>query len=486
MRIFIALAAGAFAIGIPGKINIKNDFVSAGGAIAVVVFIYMVNPAGWKEESDCNARNFRAIVYVDNQLTKDVEVIFPALGKSAFTDNYGAINVEYLPQQISLPFKVIFKYKTVVDTTVSLDALSNNKTEFFLKAKNTAGQNTSLSNNSLSVNFGDLNLNISLINPNKTDPVYVYADTVAYHFSANGDSVFIKPASAILSLLNKGGVVSGNENPWCINLPQFDFKLSNNSDEAIFLNEIQVAVSSSSANNKALIVPSGVSAISFSNNGWGDAKDVKLDFNVVPAKFYKGWAQTSYRHHYQYPLLKRNQPWKEGDPEPSNANDEGGAGIFIDLHSLMKQYGISQEAFEAGEYADLKKPNDPKTKKYKKLAGNYDEGGMAYGLLSYTDTDGIVKQLKFQSAFEISSGYGADLPEGEAYNTKFKTSGNNYQLSSSISRGIKPKDFDRFSLVYGAGQSSKHIFKLSFLYNSKKITLPYVFVLDYFNTPDGV
>jgi len=481
-RIFIAIAAGAFAVSIPGKINIKNDFVAAGGSIAVVVLVYLINPAGWKEESNCSSKNFRAIVYVDNQLTKDVEVIFPSLGKSAFTDNYGAINVEYLPQQVSFPFKVLFKYKSSVDTVVSLSVLSDDKAEFYLKTQMLTNHESNLSSNSLSVNFGDLNLNVSLINSDKTSPDYTYGDTVSYSFSGKGDSIFVKPASKIFSLMNSGKPITGSNNFWCINYPQFDFKLVNNNDEAIFMNEIQLSVLRSQPDNKALIVPGGLDAISFTNVGWGSATDIQLDFNVAPKKSYKGWSAAPYRHHYEYKILRRVKNWKE----PNSGADNANRFIDVKLTGLMKQYGISEEAFELGGNADLQNPNDPNTIKFKKLAGDYDEGGVAYGTLSYADTDGKRKQIKFQTPFEITSGFGASMPEGEAYNMKFKLSGNDYQLSAPISRGIKPKDFDRFSLIYGAAQSSRHIFKLSFLYNSKKITLPYVFVLDYFNTPDGV
>jgi len=481
-RIVMALAAGAFAASIPGKINIKNDFVTAGGAIAVVVLVYMVNPAGWKEDGDCNSKNFRAIVYVDNQLTKDVEVIFPTLGKSAFTDSYGAINVEYLSQQVKLPFKVIFKYKSSIDTAVNLNELTNDKQEFYLKTQSLTGHSGTLSSNSLSVNFGDLSLNISLTNPNKTSPDYTYSDTVSYSFSGKGDSVFVKPGSKFLSLINSGQVITASNDFWCINYPQFDFKFANNTDEAIFMNEIQLEVAGSKPENRALIVPAGLGMISFTNVGWGTATNVKLEFNIVPKKLYRGWSSGPYKHHYDYQALKRVKNWQEKDEGTGSEN----RAIDIHLNALLKQYGIPEEAFELGGEADLKNPNDPATKKFKKLTGDFDEGGVAFGTFAYKDADGTIKQLKFQTPFEIASGYGAAMPEGEAYTMRFKVSGNDYSLNAPISRGIKPKDFDRFSIVYGAGQSSKHSFRLSFQYNSKKITLPYIFVLDYFNTPDGV
>ncbi|KQS36101.1 hypothetical protein [Pedobacter sp. Leaf194] len=480
-RIVIAIAAGAFAASIPGKINIKNDFVTAGGSIAVVVFVYLVNPAGWKEESDCSSKNFRAIVYVDNQLTKDVEVVFPALGKSAFTDTYGAINVEYLAQQLQAPVKLIFKYKSAIDTTITINALTNNKVEFYLKTQTIIKSNSNLSSNALSVNFGDLNVNVSLINPNKTNPDFPYSDTVSYTFSGKGDTIFVKPASKTLSLLSSHSVITASNDFWCINYPQFDFKLANNSDEAIFMNEIQLAVSKSLPDNSALIVPSGLGAITFLNVGWGTATNVRIDFDILAKKDYRQWLEGPYKNHYQYQALKRVINWRELD-QPSQEKRS----INIDLPALLKPYGIPPEAFELGGNADLSNPNDPETRKFKKLVGRFDAGGMAYGTVSYQDSDGKEKQLKFQTPFEISSGYGAAMPEGEAYTLKFKPSGEAYALSSPISRGIKPKDFDRFSIVYGATQSSKHIFKLSFLYNARKITLPYVFVLDYFNTPDGV
>jgi hypothetical protein len=480
-RIFIAIAAGAFAATIPGAINFKNKIVAASGALGVLVLVYLVNPVGWKDADGCSIKAFKAIVYVDGQLTKDVEVTFPLLGKSASTDAFGSINVEYLDQQVRFPFKVIFKYKSVVDTIINLTAIDQAKMEFFLKSNTKINHTTSLSENSISFSYNEIDINMALLSPNKTDETYTYDDTVSYHFLNKGDTIFIKPSSRLIRLRESNAVIPNMDNYFCINLPQLDLKFTNNSNEAIFMNEIQMAVSASNPNNVAVIVPKGGGTISFLNEGWGNATDLKLDFNITPAKTYQTWKSEVYKHHYSFPVLKSdrtdlNVSVDENEDKP----------VEVDLRALLKQYGISEKAFEYGEQADLNNPNNAYTKLFRNAVGDYDKGGMAYGTLAYTDSDGRKKQMKFQSWFEISGGYGADMPEGQKYTTKFKTLGNDYLISTPVSQGLKPKDFDRFSLVFGANQASKHYFKMSFLYNSKKITLPYVFVLDYFNTPLGV
>ncbi len=469
-RILIAIAAGAFAATIPGAMKFTNTMLTATGAVAVFALVYLVNPAGWKEEGDCTLKNFKATIYIDGKLKKDVEVIFPSLGKSSFTDSYGTVNMDYSVQQIKYPFKIIMKYKTEIDTTVVVDKSLEDVKELQLKSDNKIKTEGNLSDNSISFQYGDLNLNLSLINTNKTDPEYNYEDTVSYRFSKSSDTIYINPHSRILNQIKEDKPVKGLTEEICLNYPMFDFKIANNTDEAIFLNEIQLGVIKSEGNNSAFILPQGISAIGFYNAGWGDAKNVSVAFSVSPDKTYSGWKNQNWQHQIRFGTVGK------GGTESAYAS--------IEIRELMKDYGLTEQAFELGEMADLKDPINKYNAAFQNAAGDFDQGGIAYGIFSYTDANGENRKLKFETSFEISGGYGAVAPISAEYNTKLKTNGQNYTLSTSVSQGIKPKDLDRFSLVLGAAQSSDHFFKISLLYNSKRITLPYVFALNFFDLKD--
>jgi hypothetical protein len=53
-RIFIAIAAAAFAVTLQGTIKVSNKLVTATSSIGVFALIYLLNPAGRNDNGDCS------------------------------------------------------------------------------------------------------------------------------------------------------------------------------------------------------------------------------------------------------------------------------------------------------------------------------------------------------------------------------------------------------------------------------------------------
>jgi len=462
LRILVSIAAGAFAATIPGNINFKNNFITATSSLGVFVLVYLMNPVSWNSDN-CNVKNLKAVVFVDGKVINGVIIKMPSLSKTAITDEFGVFNAEYLDQQIQYPFKVYFEYKSEVDTLIVINNNFSNCKEFLLKSR--TNNKVDVNRNSISYKTNDLDFNISLINSDRFDSDFIYLDTVLYSFQTKADTTFIIPNSRLIDSIKKNGVVFSVDflgEFIAKSLPKFDFKITNNSNDGLFLNEIEINVIESELNINSYIIPTGLSCIGFENLGLGDAKDVSVDFNIAPYKDYKHWKIETYKEHYKFDRIP-------GKPNPESYTT-------IDLKTLLVKYGIPPIAFEYGELqASAGKDENISKVKFKKAVGRYDQGGIAYGIITYTDADRSIKKMKFETTFEISGGYGAVEPISANYDTKFKDQGNNYMLSIPISQTVQSKGFDRFSLTYGAEKPSNHYFKISLICNSKKIEIPQIF-----------
>jgi hypothetical protein len=464
-RILIAIAAGAFAATLSGTINIKNDFIIATGSIAVLALVYYVNPAGWNDASDCSIQNTKATVYVDEKLTQDVVVTIPDLSQRFYTDEFGNFNIEYATTQLNFPININFKYKDVLDTTVTVSEKFKRKVEFKLKSNKKGSGGFSSTNNSITYSLNDLNINLSLLKEPLEEGMED-ADVVTYIFKNENDTVYILPDSKLINQIKKKEVVT-----WLVDaevsliprLPVLDIKITNNQEDAMVLNEFVLDIFSSKEINEAILIPIGLSEIAFINMGWGNAKDVSIDFNVVPFKTYTSWKKETYNFHFNVPIISQTK--------------ENSSYISYDIGELLN---LPPRAFELGELVF----DDPKyEKQYKELVGDFDKGGMAYGTISYTEENGKRKTQKFETFFEIAGGFGLGLEISSKYNAFLKSNGENYSVAVPISQGIKPKDFDRFTVKIASSQTSNHIFKVQILYSGKKIELPFVFSLEFFNTP---
>lgn len=463
-RIFIAVAAAAFAATIPGSIKVTNKFVVATSSIGVFVLVYLINPAGWNNSGDCNLDNLKVTVYLDEKLTKGVEITIPDIGQSFLTDEFGNANIEYATAQIKFPARVIFKYKSELDTTVVINDKFERKMEFkfFSKAKGT----TTIENNSVNYTYQDINLNVALLNPNNFD-VSTGDDTVSYVLKGSQDTIIVYPTSKLINQIASNDIVDGfvldDDIGLDINMPQFDFKFTNNSSDAIFLTQILLTVDKSVPNNNALLVPCGMWNFSIYNFGWGDAKNIKVDFSTTSDKLI--W-DNPFEEHIELSVLK-------------SATDTS-LGTLVENNLIRK--GVSSKFFNGDFSLNLEDTEDRAIGK--KLAGDFIDGATVYGKITYSDANNINKEQRFKVGFDVNrEGYGAGMDLSNQYNTALKATGDNYQLAIPISNTLKPKDFERFSLIFASTQSSSHYFHVTFLYNDKQFILPYTFNLKYFSSP---
>lgn len=472
-RIFIAIAAGAFAATIPGKITVKNKFIVATSAIGVFVLVYLVNPAGWSAGDDCKVRMLKATVYVDEQPAAGVEITIPDLGQKFSTDDFGNVRIDYAGAQVTFPLKLLFRYKSAVDTTILLNEPAN-KMEFHLQSRKTGSFRLN-GDQSLSYQFRDLDFNISLLNPDKFNPDFTMQDTLRYYLQQNNDTVFIRHGSSLLNKIYNNEIVNHryamDETALGINLPLLDIKFTNNSDAAVFFNQVNLKVAESAADHNALLVPSGFDDFRIYNIGWGSAKNIRVDYTLVPAKQYQGW-KNAFEQQLNFPAI------------PSGNSTEGDAFVSCKGVDQIIARGVSPRIFQ-DEFGD---PNDldPQRKRlYDQLVGDFDKGAIFFGKVTYTNPDNSVKEQKFESFVNVGGGYGAGVEIEYNYNAQLRADGKAYEIAVPVSQGIKPKDFDRFSITLAAPRAGKHIFRLSFAYNDQRVELPFVFCLDYFMTPSG-
>ena len=484
-RIVIALAAGGFAATIPGTFNIKKTWLKATSSLGIFALVFLVNPAGWKN-SDCNLRNLKATVYIDNNLTQGVEIIIPDIGQRFFTDEFGNANIEFSSSQIRFPTTIIFKYKSEVDTSFQLDAFDN-KMEFRLISKKVGI--SSFQEGSFTYSYKDLTLNISLINEilpktsesdnelSKSDDEsdsedqgedianYIFrSDTVIYSLKKKADTIFITPNSKLLDLLSRNQPVQQFDYLLCkMCFPELDIKFTNNSNEAIFLNKITLQVEGSVPNNDAIFIPwSGLGDVSFVNVGWGSAKDIFIDFSTsskLPA--------------WDKPFEER-VIYKTWDTvEVKTLQDE--------IYRNLVKKGVDEQYLKEGGF----NIGSSDTIKEKEKKGEFIYGAYVYGTITFSDQTHQNKVQKFENFMALAAWPGGAVEDfSSKHTTELKVSGENYDISIPLSNSLKPKGFERMALGFSSAQSSSHCFYLTFHYNDKEYKIPNPFKLEYFIRAD--
>ena len=474
-RILIAIAAGSFAATIPGAFKVDNKLISATSSLGVFAFIYLINPAGWTN-SDCGLKSFKAMVYIDNKIADEVEIIIPDIGKTYKTDELGSAVIEYTNDQIQYPTKIIFRHKSDVDTIIECNKPITKKMIFNLVSKKLG--NATISDRSINYNFNGLNFNITIINqiePAKTngDTVWGAEDCVTYKFSRNNDTIRITPTSNLLEQINNNEIVDGftiddDIMGLDVNQPQLDIKITNNSPDALFFNQLSFNVFKSFKNNKVMLVPGNMWGFSLYNFGWGNAKNVRIKYSTTTMLTEE---------------LNWNMPFEDSIEVVEIKAGEDISFQDNVVENLSKK-GVNRRVFSGGDDQIYFDPENKKERiKGKKIVGDFIDGAVIYGIITFTDENNQQKQEKFETYIDVMrEGYGSGFDISSNYNTEFKVDGANYSIVTPISNAIKSKDFERISLTLASKQSSMHYFKLSFHYENMIITLPYIFTLDYFNT----
>lgn len=476
-RILIALSAAAFASTIAGTIEFNNKLISAGGPIAIFVLIYFLNPAGWKD-SDCDLRNMKATVYVDGKLTKDVIITIPDIGQKFETDEFGNANIEFSNSQIHYPTSIIFKYKSEVDSTITVE--NNLETKMIFRLKSNQKVKAQISDNGINFLYKDININLSLFDQSKkVDPENMDyssdSESVKYLFREEYDTIYIYPSSKLLDEIRNHKIITGksvyeggNIDYFQVYFPQFDIKITNNSNDAIFFDQFNLNIIKSTPDNSPVLVPSIMDRFTLHNVGWGTAKNLKIQFSTIPGGETPDW-NDKFETTISAPQLI---------PGGSLDLDR----IFI--NNLIKKNVDSRffikNQIKYSEFYDNPKVLKIATNKTPKFVNN---GANVFGVIDYLDDHNKPQQIRFSTLIDVfREGYGAGFEFTAKYTTEFKTLGKDYQLKVPISNAIKPKDFDRIALLLAAPQSSVHTFKIALMYQNNKLELPYIFKLDLFNS----
>ena len=481
-RIMISVAAGAFAAVIPGTFTLKHNIVQATSGIGVFALIYFLNPAGWVTKDDCRGvQNFKGIIFIDNKEQKDVEIIVPSIGRSAFTDGFGNFNIEYAESLISYPLTIRVRYKTLLDTSFTIQEIPSDRTELRFSINNKVSSTLSISGNSASFSNKDFNVIVSVRNTDFKDKD-LFLDSVVYRPSARADTLFITPYMKYLENLRlgkvmKAGGIASEISMFASPLPQLDIKVVNNSSEAVFMTEAVLEVQKSMKDNRALLVMAdGHTQVYICNAGWGSARDVTIDFSVVPLTSSNKWTD-HFEDHVSF-----------GDIGTQAEGDGNSANTTLELKNVLLRKGVKNEYFVENYFTDLLSQHpDDSSAVHKHLGGPFYKGGYVYGIIKYTDEDGTSRSVRFEATIDLFAEAGAAIDASSEYNTEFQAEGDSYRLSVPLSQGIKSKDFDRFFISMHAPQSSFHVFTLKFIYNNNDVfEIPNIFSLQYFNTPEGI
>jgi hypothetical protein len=115
--------------------------------------------------------------------------------------------------------------------------------------------------------------------------------TVSYQYDRRGGAIAIFPTMPYLDLLKAGGPIRGFHywwSPFAWQYPQISAEIVNNTKGSLFLNEVVVHVAKSDINLEPVIVVEenfyNVGNFNIINEGWGEAKNATLDFDILDSE----------------------------------------------------------------------------------------------------------------------------------------------------------------------------------------------------------
>jgi len=287
---------------------------------------------------------------------------------------------------------------------------------------------------------------------------------------------------------DKDYTFSGDPPPFIHNPVTFDFKIVNNSDESIFFNKVVFDVEDSHTDTQPLLV--------FSNfMGWSNESFTVYQENWIPIKnakvFYNIYNCDTDDKNINYEHFRYSEKLKVDGLKP----------IDVSISNALVKEGINTAKLKPVGNQDISQMEIRQTergiKEIRTILGKYAPSYLApmssdpiYILTAgkieyqYEDTDGkiITDYVKFKEYVEVAGGweYGAYGPSSFDYKSNLQIDAKNYQITTSVSQYLKPKDVDRFTISLNAEKSSIHKFKIklynsdSLVYRSKPIFLHYL------------
>ncbi len=397
-RIVLALAAAGAAATIPGFINVEvGSAVRAGGAMAVFVVVYFFSPA-------------------QLLVTKGTES--DTMAPQAYE-----LNPEENVRDKPTPTPDHLKGELEVDITIDV------KHQPWLQSEAARLYREEF--------------------PNGRDCI------LTYRYERSPMGVVITPEIPYLSAHAEGGPVEGifalSRKGFLWDYPRLSLKLSNNTEETIFLTEMLIEVHDSKVNTEPVLVFGYriYRTLSIRNEGWGKVIKPSIRFGLSNRR---------------------------------NASS-------IDIRTEELPHHIEGDTFETLWIIDMEDylPIDQAAKIDHNSDGNVREvilpptEMLTFGEMTYSTEEGIERSLWFKTSVDIlyHPFLGASTPPTAIYQLlPLKAGDSGYTKRVPISQALKTGEADHFLLEVGADKSGYFDFSLSFYSTKGKIQAQNRILLD--------
>lgn len=280
--------------------------------------------------------------------------------------------------------------------------------------------------------------------------------TQRYKIQRKADSIRIYSDIPYLDRFSRGGPVMGLNwtwTPFATSFPALDFKVANNSSEAVFLSEAEFTFEFSRPNSiVALLFRDNVhNGIVVVNEGSGTARQADIQFNFQPIEEQPDFS-SEYRHRLSV-----------GDIVDSTD---------IDLAGVLQQL--------ESEY--------PKVLSDAIIASAEQSGSvLAAGRISWMKpNEDEVCYCDFSTrVFVGQPAVGLPGPPTCSYDLQIKSDGANYSETVPVSQYIKPGENDRFQIVIFCESPSSHRFRCVLRSTTDVVFTSPMISMDYFVTASG-
>lgn len=324
-----------------------------------------------------------------------------------------------------------------------------------------------------------INVNISVMQ-NENDKWKRKSDTkLEYIVDRIKEKTVISPSMEYLSKLRTGGPIQPinyTSVPFEWDFPSLDIKIVNNSDKTLFLNEAVLNVIESHLDpSPVLVIQSGLflsHALHFtiSNEGWGVAKEARVDFHLIPLT---NNTHPNYLSPYPYSVSLGDID-EESDVDLTNSFVQAGVNLevtgtsFRDGHRKVIVVDANGHKTTLSEQEFLSKQQSS--------LGKFPNGGaIVSGEILYQSQlsaeNNHHHSVKFSTTVWIFSKFPIFIltqPSFE-YGTRLEVEGTNYTRRVNISHEIKPGATDRFVIKVGVDKSSIHKLSLQLVSNGSQI-----------------
>lgn len=306
----------------------------------------------------------------------------------------------------------------------------------------------------------------------------IYPDGDVYKVPLNGS--FLKPDDRVL--------LAATAFDW--SFPQLSVKTSNNSEETLLLTEAVLEVSSSSVDEEPIPIYHYCSeqVFNFENQGWGDMKDVVLNFNLTRTPDFTEEQNDNFDP-CQYIT---DLPFHETFPHETRLPDIPAGGIAsvylppfwpdgtkkyesseIYPHNTVKDeesvWVMEQDGsvlqMSQKEYEDTDENSGKNSKQNFGLLDNL----LMTGVISYKNGRNESRSFKFKSYIFPGGGASTEGLIKVTYDLRLEAGKSNVTYRVPIGQYTKPSDVDEFQLRIVSDKSAYYQGKITILAGSKPV-----------------